>query len=188
MTGAHSQYADSTPLVSVAQLKLCYLSSSAKHCIIAASVVMHCVGCVNPSGAAVGAVAHTTPFVHGVLKPPCRLSLPVHIILTFYLFPLCRPNDLDLPLTWQKTVQGNDTRQAKSDVGPERRENDEYPSLDGFIGDLFELVVRFSPVVQRVLRVQRSACCSFSLWLTCRLKPLALQERNTTDALIVCNR
>lgn len=59
---------------------------------------------------------------------------------------LFRPTDLDLPMRWQQTVQGNRTRQAKSAVGPEKSDNDEYPSLDGFIGDLFELVVRGSPV------------------------------------------
>lgn len=57
---------------------------------------------------------------------------------------MCRPDDLDLPLKWQKAVQGKHMKQAKSAVGPEKNDKDEYPSLDGFIGDLFELVVCLS--------------------------------------------
>lgn len=54
---------------------------------------------------------------------------------------MCRATDLDLPMQWQQGVNGTAPTQAKSPVGPERKDNDAYPTLDGFIGDLFELTV-----------------------------------------------
>lgn len=52
--------------------------------------------------------------------------------------------------------EGDTLKQKLSPVGPERKKNDIYPSLDGFIGDLFEMVVLFFCLH-----------CSFFVFLRC---------------------
>ena len=47
------------------------------------------------------------------------------------------PSDLDLPMVW------DGLEQAQTSVGPERRQEDEHPSLNGFVGNIFELMVCF---------------------------------------------
>lgn len=44
--------------------------------------------------------------------------------------------DLDLPMQW------DGLEQRPHRVGPEQKENDEYPSLDGLMGNIFEFTVR----------------------------------------------
>lgn len=47
-----------------------------------------------------------------------------------------KPTAIDLPLEW------DGLRQAAHRVGPERSADDEYPGLDGLVGDIFEFAVR----------------------------------------------
>jgi hypothetical protein len=57
-----------------------------------------------------------------------------------------KPASIDLPLEWEGL------QQAPHHIGPERGADDEYPGLDGVVGDVFEFAVCFCcshPVVQR---------------------------------------